>query len=211
MRGLFVVPVVVAFIFIGGCATTEQASQWESVYQMTPAGKALAAERHAVAEPEIREVTPEQWVQANERVAAYFDARNLAPEDATDSDREAASSLAFDSFRIRADPGEYVCIGSSSSWLASGRMDPELAECAKRVGADMVVVASQYLGTEQRTTVLPFSSPSYANVWGSAYGSGGWATGSAQGYGVSTQYVPVSYNQRVYDSQALFFRRTRQP
>lgn len=96
-----------------------------------------------------------------------------------------------------------------------------LSEKQKKIGAQVVLLSYQHTGTRQ--SVLPMTQyhapqtttvKSYSSASGSAYGSGGYAYGSARGQGTSyittpgyttTQYVPITTER--YDHIAVFLRR----
>jgi hypothetical protein len=98
----------------------------------------------------------------------------------------------------------YIPIGYSSF---NGKYEDEsmVKAQAKRVGATVVLVNSQYTNTQTSTAPLfiPNSSTTYSS--GSVYGGGiyGGYSGSSTTYG--TTVVPITTQQRRYDQTAVFF------
>lgn len=100
---------------------------------------------------------------------------------------------------------------SDSAWMAQ----------AKKVGADVVLISSEYLGSEQM--VVPYNqySPgqsytatSSGTVNANARGSGGYAYGTGNYYESSTTTAPGTFNTQLipvivqrYQYEAGFFRR----
>ena len=96
---------------------------------------------------------------------------------------------------------------------------------AKKVGADLVLYSSAYLGSQQvAESFLEYhpgetsTTTSSGTVNANAYGSGGYAYGTGNYYGTSTttspgtfstQVVPVTVQTYRYD--AAFFRRAKSP
>jgi len=76
---------------------------------------------------------------------------------------------------------------------------------AKRVGAAIVLVTSAYTNTQTNssTLFLPDNQTTYYS--GSAYGSGGYATGSGTATTYGTKAVPITSTQRRYDQTAVYF------
>lgn len=100
----------------------------------------------------------------------------------------------------------YAVIGSSSF---NGKYEDisNAVQQAKRVGATMVLVDSEYTNTETRSTTLFLPDNRTTYYSGNAYGSGG----SASVYGSSTSYgskaVPIQSSTRRYDQTAVFLTK----
>ncbi len=98
----------------------------------------------------------------------------------------------------------YIPIGYSSF---NGKYEDEskVKAQAKRVGATVVLVNSQYTNTQTTTPPLfiPNSSTTYS--FGSVYGGGiyGGYSGTSTTYGSTV--VPITTQQRRYDQTAVFF------
>lgn len=98
----------------------------------------------------------------------------------------------------------YVPIGYSSF---NGKLEGEsqVIAQAKRVGAKVVLVSTEYTDTVTSTTplVMPDSSTTYHS--GSVYGSGGYGgySGTSTTYG--TTVVPITSQQKRFDQAAVFF------
>ena len=114
----------------------------------------------------------------------------------------------------------YGLIGFSD-FSGPPQSDRELMYQAKKVGADVVLLTSTYLGSEQRVVPLTQYNPgqsstttSSGTVNANAWGSGGYAYGTGNYYGSSTtttpgtfntQYIPVTVQR--YQYEAGFFRK----
>ena len=114
----------------------------------------------------------------------------------------------------------YIVIGQSNFNGPLANQSQAIQQ-GKRVGAQVVLV--DYRHTETRQGSLPmtqYHAPqtttinSYGHASGSAYGSGGYAYGSANSVGTSyvttpgyttTQYVPITIER--YDQTAIFLRK----
>ena len=87
--------------------------------------------------------------------------------------------------------------------------EQQLLSQAKKVGAEVVLVASKYRNTVNGAMPIttPTTSTSFSNGTANAFGSGGFATGTYSGmtttYGSQTSYIPYSVDR--YDQGALFF------
>lgn len=119
----------------------------------------------------------------------------------------------------------FAIIGTSD-FTACGNITKEQAiSHGKNIGADLVLISSKYLNTEQgvmpilqyqpgQTATINTSSNYHTTA--SAYGSGGYAYGSGNTYGsstsyvstpgtYSTQYMPYSYNRHEY--HAIYLKK----
>jgi PDZ domain len=113
-----------------------------------------------------------------------------------------------------------------SHFQVSGSIDPDsLMFQAKKVGADVVLFRSVYLGSYQSAVPLLQYNPgttsttySSGTVNANAYGNGGYAYGTGNYYGssttttpgtFSTQVVPVTMSRYQYD--AIFWRKRHPP
>lgn len=118
----------------------------------------------------------------------------------------------------------YVLIGESGFQGPPQSRDALMSQ-AKRVGADVVLYSSTYLGSQQ--TVVPmvhynpgqtYTTTESGMVNANAWGTGGYAYGTGNYYGTATttspgtfdtQMVPVTVQRYAYD--AGFFRKTKTP
>ena len=98
----------------------------------------------------------------------------------------------------------YIPIGSSSF---NGKYEDEsrVKDQAKRVGATIVLVKSQYTNTQTTTSPLfiPNSSTTYHS--GSVYGGGVYGGYSGTSTTTGNTVVPITTHQRRYDQTAVFF------
>jgi hypothetical protein len=116
----------------------------------------------------------------------------------------------------------YDVIGQSD-FQSPQQADDALMFQAKKVGADVVLISSRFLGSEQASVPVIQYNPgqnstttSSGTVTANASGSGGFASGTGYYYGTSrttspgtfsTEYVPVTVHRYQYD--AVFFRKMR--
>lgn len=155
---------------------------------------------------EIRIVEMEQVRAAGDAARGYLDERKLAPEDITPDDDAAIRGLYFDAFRFRGERARFEFVGTSSftAEAPAGRDDARLLGTARHRGADLVFIASEFVGrgTEYRQTpVWSFSSGSVR--WRDRAGRSRYDTGSW----TSTSWVPVPVEVNRYSNVALFYRR----
>jgi hypothetical protein len=118
----------------------------------------------------------------------------------------------------------YALIGVSA-FQGPPQSDSALMSQAKKVGADVVLLSSAYLGSQQ--TAVPwiqynpgqtYTTTSSGMVNANAWGSGGYAYGTGNYYGTSTTTTPGTYSTQMipvtvhrYQYEAGFFRRMRPP
>jgi hypothetical protein len=118
----------------------------------------------------------------------------------------------------------YSLIGVSA-FQGPPQANGALMSQAKKVGADIVLISSAYLGSQQaavpwiqynpgQTYTTTSSGTVNANVWG----SGGYAYGTGNYYGTSTTTSPGTFNTQIipvtvhqYQYEAAFFRKMPRP
>lgn len=145
---------------------------------------------------------------------ANFDPREYADELKVLSEGE--QPKVFTSADLEADVLEmrsrnFVVVGVSAFNGGYEELENAVAQ-AKRVGASVVLVNVQYTNTQtnQTTLFLPDTQTTYFS--GSAYGSGGYASGTGTATTYGSQAVPIKRTQRRYDQTAVYFvERTEQP
>jgi hypothetical protein len=114
----------------------------------------------------------------------------------------------------------YALLGVSA-FQGPPQSDNALMSQAKKVGADVVLLSSMYLGSEQAAVPWvqynpgqTYTTSSSGTVNANAWGSGGYAYGTGNYYGTSTttspgtfstQMIPVTVHR--YQYEAGFFRR----
>lgn len=110
-----------------------------------------------------------------------------------------------------AERGFYL-IGTSSFVSGSEASDQQAMEQGRKVGADLVVIASpRYAGTT--TSAMPFTMPttstSYSTGTATAYGPMGsvnaYGSGTTTTYGTSTTMIPITVTRNIY-SAAYFVK-----
>lgn len=118
----------------------------------------------------------------------------------------------------------YVLIGESS-FQGPPQSNGALMSQAKKVGADVVLVSSAYLGSQQ--TAVPwiqynpgqtYTTTTSGTVNANAWGSGGYAYGTGNYYGNSTTTTPGTFSTQIipvtvqlYSYDAGFFRKRPAP
>ncbi|MEK7707715.1 MAG: hypothetical protein AAB380_06940, partial [Verrucomicrobiota bacterium] len=116
----------------------------------------------------------------------------------------------------------YFLIGSAA-FQGPPQSDGALMSQAKKVGADVVLISSAYLGSEQ--TAVPwiqynpgqtYTTTSSGTVNANAWGSGGYAYGTGNYFGTSTTTSPGTFSTQVipvtvhrYQYEAGFFRKDK--
>jgi membrane-associated protease RseP (regulator of RpoE activity) len=143
-----------------------------------------------------------------------FDARRVLPPAGSPQIFAAGSNINSDMSRLLEDG--YVMIGYSSF---NGPMagPKEVIEQAKKVRADLVLVSSSFTHTVSGNITIPVYNPgqtvvSHTSGTASAYGSGGYASGTYQGTTTttlpgSTTYYSSPYNVQRFDQSASYWAR----
>lgn len=99
----------------------------------------------------------------------------------------------------------YIAIGESA-FTSTGRQPTkdEVAEQARLVGADIVLISSDYKGTQQSSVAVPIFSPGQISTTynsgtanANVYGTGGSAYGTGSYSGTSTTYTPRTISTTV--------------
>lgn len=118
----------------------------------------------------------------------------------------------------------YIEIGASA-FTGPSQSDGALMSQAKKVGADVILVSSAYLGSQQAAVPWiqyhpgqTYTTASSGTVNANAWGSGGYAYGTGNYFGTSTTTTPGTYSTQVipvtvhrYQYEAVFFRRGKPP
>ena len=119
-----------------------------------------------------------------ERLTAYVtDAKqrrlqsNVAVEDLTTQDRIQETNRFLDALRIQDRAPSVRVIGFSEfTFTQSIPLDnPQLADFAKHLGADYVVVACQYAGQANQTVMYPMTTFTNENATANVYGNNGYS------------------------------------
>jgi hypothetical protein len=119
----------------------------------------------------------------------------------------------------------YAIIGQSNFEISGGLDQSALQAQAKKVGGDIVLYRTDYLGSHpgvkpvlQYEPGQTYTTTTSGTVNANAYGSGGYAYGTGNYYGTSTtttpgtlytQMVPVTLHR--YAHHAIFWRKTKPP
>jgi hypothetical protein len=128
-----------------GCATNPWEASFRGPAGTTPARPSADAARAAV---EVRLVTMDQVRAAARRAEAYLAEHKLAPEDMSDGDAAALRTMYMEEFRFKTEAESMTHLGTSTftASRASDRDDPALLEFARKIGADVVFVATEFAG-----------------------------------------------------------------
>jgi hypothetical protein len=190
-----------AVMGLAGCSSNPWSESFRAASDEPPAA------RDAAGPVAVRVVEMSQVREASEAARKYLDQNCVAPEDVTPDDDVALRRAYFEAFRFREDPARFAYLGHSgfSGKDSVRRDDAALTEAARERGADLVFIASEFVGrdTEYRTTP----------VWSYSTGSIHWRdrTGRAHSDLVSrstTTWVPVPVEVDRYSNVALFYRRS---
>lgn len=116
----------------------------------------------------------------------------------------------------------YWLIGVSA-FEGPPQSDGALMSQAKKVGADVVLLSSAYLGSSQAAVPWiqyqpgqTYTTTSSGTVNANAWGSGGYASGTGNYFGTSTTTTPGTFSTQVipvtvhrYQYEAGFYRKTK--
>lgn len=143
------------------------------------------------------------------------DARTLVQYEPSAEPLKVYTTDNFDrDIRVLVTKGYFVIGNSSFNAGGNAVTEAQLQEQAKRVGAQVVLVASQYTNTVSGAVplVLPNNTTSYSSGTATAYGSGGYAT--AYGSGTTTTYgtqtVMMPYQTQRFDFGAVYLAKGKQ-
>jgi len=200
---LLVLPLVV--LLGGGCQTS---NNWREFYQR-PSANTKAVQFTSREEVQVRVAKLQQFKEAWASMDKYLDERKLAPEDMTPADGKAQRQIELDALRVREDAQSLARLGHSVFTSSNpGRPDdPGLVSFAKSIGADIVVIATEFAGVKQGYERVPVTSYTTSNATANAWGSGGYARGTASGDSYTTSYVPVPVTYQRWSCVAVYWRR----
>lgn len=201
---IIVFAIVAVIVALGGfgCAS----SPWRDFYSSSGL-KGIAIEK--TDKVEIRIVSPEQIRAADSQGVAYLERNSLAPEDVSPREALELRRLILAELRVRDDPSLVTMLGVSNftaSFPADAR-DANLVAHAKSIGADFVVVATEYLGEQAGYTAVPVWTASAGTAAATAFGSTGWAKVNASSQSSSVSSVVVPTTSPRWASIALYWRR----
>jgi hypothetical protein len=159
----------------------------------------------------------EQFYQPSPILSKNLTVTRLAPYSGQVS-IYSTNNLRDDAQRLQQDKKLYL--GSSNFTTTASASKSQIIAQAKFVQADFVLVSSNYLGSEQAFIPIVHYNPgttttttSNGTVNANAYGSGGYAYGTANYQGNSTSTTSGTYSSTVvpvtrqrYEYHALFFR-----
>lgn len=194
---------LVAVVALAGCSTE---NPWSDSFRSASGGPTPSLPEGAPVV--VRVVDMNQVREASAAARGYLEGRGIAPEDVLPDDEEALRRVHFEAFRFREDPAQYEYVGHSAMTADQpvNRDDGAIAEAARDRGANLVFLASEYVGrgTEYRDTP----------VWSYSTGSVSWRDedGDRRSDLVNrstTTWVPVPVEVDRYSNLAMFYRRVR--
>jgi hypothetical protein len=186
-----------------GCATP-----WEANFQPNPA---LAGQQFAPTESaQVRTVEFERlqrYAQAERRQRV---ASTTAPEDLPADQKLAAKNRLLETLQLQ-ERGDEVEVLGWSEFTESEKLEPRdarLQKFAQKIGADYVVIASDYAGQVTRTVDRPMTtySHSYATVAGPRGSKRPRTVTVSDTY---TTWVPMNVTEDQYFYTAAFLRKLR--
>jgi hypothetical protein len=203
LRGLGIVALTCVTCLNVGCA-----SPWEGNFVSNP--EVDPRSFSPVDSVEVRRVEFERL----QRYAASEKQRRIdsttAPADLPEEDRTAAKNRLLETLQLR-ERGDQIELLGWSEFTDVQRLEPEdprLEKFAKKIGADVVVVASEYAGKVQRTVDRPMTtySSGYTTVGPGRRGRGPRVVSYSD---TSTTWVPMNVIEDQYFYTAAFLRRTQ--
>lgn len=188
---------VIACAALGGCNPSSAA--WNEACSRSDRLHGLVLTRK---EPiEIRRIDATRVRDANQQVSAYWSSLKTDPADGTAEQWSESRAIALKSLWLQ-DPGHNIrTVGYAETNGPDWNNDDENAvrALAVRRGADLVLTACVFGGTQQGVGFVP--APSFATAT-ATNNRGGSAT--ASGFGWTA--VPVQQEFSVFNKVAIFFR-----
>jgi hypothetical protein len=188
---------------LAGCA-----SPWASNYQRNPSldGRTFAPTDSV----QVRTVEYERFREYAQRERQRRIESPTAPQDLSPDEQLAARRRLLEALQI-SDPPDQALVLGWSEFATTEQLDPNdkrLAQIARKIGADYVVVAQQYQGPVTSVVREPVTTYShgYTTI---APGRRGGRFRSASYSDTSTTWVPVQVTEDSYYTQAFFIRRLR--
>jgi len=185
-----------------GCA-----SPWQSSFQPNPVLRG-------------QKFSPSESVQVHsvefERLQRYAAAEHklrvestTAPEDLPASEKSAAKDRLLEALQLK-ERGDQIEVLGWSEFSDDERLspnDPKLEQFAKSIGADYVVVSSEYAGKAARTVERPMTT--YSNSYVTVAGPRGRRGAVVSQSDTSTTWVPMNVIEDRFLYSAAFLRKSR--
>lgn len=184
---------------VSGCA-----SLWEQNFRGNPLASVAAAPTTSVT---IREVPWSRLDATLSELGAQAAASDVSPVDWSPERKAQAKAELLRGLQVSEEPARVEVLGSSR-FRTTDPVSPDdgsLAKYAERIGANLVVWSSFYVGKADRVTSQPVTSVGW-NSWG--YPCDSWGGGSVWNDG--TTWVPVVVSADEF-AWAAFFLRVQEP
>ena len=195
---------IVLLSLASGCA-----NPWKETFERNRDISAVAPLARTQ-QPEFREVEFERLQKFTQEERARRISSTTAPSDLTPQQRTEATDRLLEALQLpwRGDQAEVI--GSSQFTSAEPlkpRGDKRLLEFAQSIGADVIVVASAYLGQRERFTTVPVTSYARDTVTYSYDRRGRRVPMTTTYDSSSTTWVPMNVVEDQYVYHAFFIRR----
>ena len=190
--------------FAGGCA-----NPWRDSFERNPdvpPGSISALQ----APPEIRQVEFERLQRFSEAERQRRIESTTAPADLSAQDKTAAKNRLLEALQLPWRGDEAAVIGSSQFTVAEQlqpQTDKRLRDFAQKIGADVVVLSSAYLGKTERFTQVPVTSYTRDTITYSYDRRGRRVPLTTMYDSSSTTWVPMHVVEDQFVYHAFFIRR----
>ncbi len=185
----------------GGCA-----SPWQRNFEPNPA---LAGRKFAPTDSvQVRTVESERLQEYAADEHKLRVQSTTAPEDLSPQEKQAAKDRLLETLQLK-ERGDQIEVLGWSEFAASEKLSPNdhrLQEFAGKIGADYVVVASDYAGKILRTVERPMTT--YSHSYTTVTGRRGRGRTYLQS-DTSTTWVPTQELEDQYFYTAVFLRKGR--
>jgi hypothetical protein len=161
-RSLCALPFVLIAIFSCGCAS----NPWQKSFQPNPL---LEGQKFPPTDGvQVRNVEFERMQRYAEEEKRIRVESTTSPADYTPEERTAAKNRLLEALQLR-ERGDEIEVLGWSEVESTQQLDPRsnmLGDFAKSIGADYVVVSSEYLGRVMTTVDRPLTTYSHVYAWG---------------------------------------------
>jgi hypothetical protein len=199
MRSFFCAfPFFLVAIFSCGCAT----NPWQKSFQPNPL---LEGQKFPPAESvQVRNVEFERLQRYSAQEKKIRVESTTSPADYTPEERAAAKDRLLEALQMR-ERGDEIEVLGWSEFESTQQLDSRssmLSDFAKGIGADYVVVSSEYLGRVMTTVDRPLTTYSHVYAWG--------RRGHAYPLSYSdTTWVPMNVMEDRFLYTAAYLRKMR--
>jgi hypothetical protein len=204
---LTVATLAVLLFLVGGCA-----NPWKEAFEPNPDLRSAQYPRTAaLSDDAIREVEYERLQQFTESERQRRITAATAPADMSPDEKRAAKDRLLEALQLpwRGDAAQVI--GSSQFVTAAPlkpRTDSKLRDFARKIGANIVVVSSTYLGQAQRMDTVPVTSYTRDTYIRHSFDRNGRRIPRTVSVdSSSTTWVPMTVTEDRYAYHAFFVRR----